>query len=403
MDDLGKAMAGNSRMLMLGGGNPAHIPEVQALFRLSMDRLMAEPGRLERTLGNYDAPQGHLVFIEALAELLNDNLGWDIGPQNIATTNGSQMAFFILMNLFAGSGEDGVRRHILLPLTPEYIGYSDVGIDGELFSARKPNIEMLDNRLFKYRVDFDALDPSDETGAICVSRPTNPTGNVLTDDEIGRLQAIAKAHDVPFIIDSAYGMPFPSIMFAEANLTWDNNTIHCLSLSKLGLPSARTGIVVADEAIIRMVGEATAIMGLAPTNLGPAITLDMVKSGKIARLGPEIIQPFYREKAQRALEQFHSELNGVEYFIHKPEGALFLWLWFPDLPITSRELYERLKKRGCLVVSGHYFFPGLNEAWPHKNECIRVTYSQSEEVVTAGINIIAEEVKRVYNSAKTSA
>ena len=33
MDDLGKAMAENKEMLMLGGGNPSHIPEVQKLQR----------------------------------------------------------------------------------------------------------------------------------------------------------------------------------------------------------------------------------------------------------------------------------------------------------------------------------------------------------------------------------
>ena len=36
MDDLGHAMAVNRNMLMLGGGNPAHIPEIQNIFRNSM-------------------------------------------------------------------------------------------------------------------------------------------------------------------------------------------------------------------------------------------------------------------------------------------------------------------------------------------------------------------------------
>ena len=33
----------------------------------------------------------------------------------------------------------------------------------------------------------------DDIGAICVSRPTNPPGNVLTDDEIARLKSLAAA------------------------------------------------------------------------------------------------------------------------------------------------------------------------------------------------------------------
>ncbi|MDW8269885.1 MAG: valine--pyruvate transaminase, partial [Anaerolineae bacterium] len=82
--------------------------------------------------------------------------------------------------------------------------------------------------------------------------------------------------------------------------------------------------------------------------------------------------------------------------IHKPEGAFFLWLWFPELPITAAELYERLKRRRVIVVPGHYFFPGLQEEWRHKHECLRVSYAQDDSTVAAGIHIIAEEVRRAY-------
>ena len=50
-----------------------------------------------------------------------------------------------------------------------------------------------------------------------------------------------------------------------------------------------------------------------------------------------------------------------------------------------------------LIIPGHYFFPGLADEWKHKHECIRVTYSQSDDVVEQGIAIIAEEVKRAYD------
>ena len=93
------------------------------------------------------------------------------------------------------------------------------------------------------------------------------------------------------------------------------------------------------------------------------------------------------------------ELDGIDFHIHKPEGAFFLCLWFPGLPITNAELYERLKKRGVLVVPGHYFFPGLKQQWQHKNECIRVNYSPDKETVTRGIKIIADEVKQAYEAA----
>ena len=397
MEDLGAAMAGGQEVLMLGGGNPAHIPEAQALFRERMGRLLDEPDEFARVIGDYDSPQGNRAFLVALAELLNREYGWGLTPDNIALTNGSQSAFFLLFNMFAGRFADGGAKKILLPMAPEYIGYGDVGLSGDFFQATRPALEKFADRSFKYRVDFDRLKVDASVGALCASRPTNPTGNVLTDAEVARLMELAAANDIPLIMDNAYGMPFPNIIFTEAKLVWTDNVILCMSLSKLGLPGARTGIVVAREEIIKALSSINGILTLAPQSLGPALALDLVRSGAITRLSRTVIRPYYEEKSRRAVALLREELAGVECFIHKAEGAIFLWLWFPGLPITSQELYRRLKQRGVLIIPGRYFFPGLDDdPWPHKQECIRLTYSMDDEVVQAGIRIIADEVKRLY-------
>ena len=396
MDDLGIALAGGRDILMLGGGNPAHIGEVQKSFRASMEKMLRDGDKFERTISSYGPPGGDTEFIEAVCTLLRSELGWDIQPENIALTDGSQTAFFILFNIFAGPFEDGTHRKIMFPLAPEYIGYCDVGIAEDMFTARKPRIEHIEHRIFKYGIDFDNLDITDDIGAICVSRPTNPSGNVLTDAEVERLSDLARDNGIPLIVDNAYGAPFPNIIFEEIRPDWNESTIFCMSLSKLGLPAARTGIVVARAEVIEMVSKVNAVLSLAPGGLGPAIATDMVRSGEIITLSRDVIRPFYQSKMQAATELVFKELDGIDFHVHKPEGAFFLWLWFPGLPITCAELYERLKNRGVLVIPGHYFFPGLDEQWRHKNECIRVNYSQDPETVSAGIRIIADEVKKAY-------
>jgi len=396
IDDLGAALSEKGKVLMLGGGNPAHVPEVERCFRQSMTSLLADGDRFERAVGDYDPPQGNSEFIQVMAKLLADQFGWNIGPQNIALTNGSQSAFFILFNLFAGDCEDGTCKRILFPLLPEYIGYCDVGISHGLFASQMPRIEHIDEHAFKYHINFEALQIGDDVGAICVSRPTNPTGNVLTDDELARLSDLAQAAGIPLIVDNAYGAPFPNLVFTDAEPLWDVNTIMCMSLSKLGLPATRTGIVVAREEVIEMVARVNAVMSLAPGSMGTAIVTDMVRSGEILRLSRDVIRPYYQDKAQEALREVHRRFDGLPYHVHRPEGAFFMWLWFPDLPITSQELYERLKRRNVLIVPGHYFFPGLTESWAHANECIRVSYAQDHTTVTSGIQAIAEEVRRAY-------
>jgi valine--pyruvate aminotransferase len=155
----------------------------------------------------------------------------------------------------------------------------------------------------------------------------------------------------------------------------------------------RTGIVIAREEIVEMVARVNAVMSLAPGGVGAAIATDMVLSGEILLAGREIVRPFYEKKMQEAVARVHECFRGLDYHVHKPEGAFFLWLWFPNLPITSQELYERLKQRNVLVVPGHHFFPGLTEPWPHTNECLRVSYAQDAKVVAAGIQAIADEVR----------
>ena len=395
MDDLNEGLQGGDDILMLGGGNPAAIPEIQTRLTELMQELLSE-GKLTRTLANYDGPQGKNSFIDAIAELFNELYGWDLSSENIMLTNGSQNAFFYLFNLLAGNFSDERKRKILFPLAPEYIGYADASVSEDTFVAVRPKITELENGLFKYNVDFDALEIGHDIGAICVSRPTNPTGNVLTDQEIQRLDQLARANNVPLIIDNAYGTPFPNIIFAQATPFWNENTILCLSLSKFGLPGARCGIVIANPAIVKAMSNLSGIMALSPGGIGPEIALPLVKTKEIIKLSNEVIKPYYQSKAEKAVALLQSKITNPNFRIHKAEGALFLWLWFKDLPISSNELYKRLKEKGMLIVSGHYFFPGLDQGWQHTQECIRLNYAQDENVVERGVTILADTINALY-------
>ncbi|MFT4176948.1 MAG: valine--pyruvate transaminase [Luteolibacter sp.] len=399
MDDLGHALAsGGPDLKMLGGGQPAQIPEMNAVWRRRLEELLAEPDGLARAVTAYDPPSGNPRFLEAMATLFWEEFGWEITAENVAVTAGGQTAFYFLFNLLAGKMSDGSRKKILLPLVPEYIGYANQGVSGEMFRAVRPVIEKTGEHEFKYRVDFENLEITPDIAAICASRPTNPTGNVLTDDEVARLSKIAKEHGIPLILDNAYGHPFPGIIFSETKPFWEPHVVLTFSLSKIGLPGTRTGIVIGPKEIVKALGSMSAIAGLANPNLGQQIALPLVESRELLSLSREVVRPFYQEKCRLAREAAVEAFGeGEEWFMHQSEGALFLWLWFPGLPISSMELYRRLKEREVLVIPGYYFFFGCEyEEWAHRNECIRVSYAMDEEVVREGLKIIAEEVRRSY-------
>lgn len=394
MDDLNDGLR-TPGAIMLGGGNPAAIPAMLDYFHRACEEML-ENGDLVAALANYDGPQGKNVLVKALAALLRDTYGWDISEKNISLTNGSQSGFFYLFNLLAGKQADGSHKKILLPLAPEYIGYGDAGVDENIFVSYHPEIELLDNRLFKYHVDFEQLTIDDSVAAICASRPTNPTGNVLTDEEIRKLDRLARANDIPLIIDNAYGLPFPNIIFEDVQPFWNENTILCMSLSKLGLPGVRCGIVIASEAITQAMTNMNGIISLAPGSVGPALAHHMIEKGDLLTLSTEVIKPFYQQKSQRAVELLQTAISDERFRIHKPEGAMFLWLWFDELPITTMELYQRLKARGVLIVPGEYFFIGQEDEWAHAHQCLRMNYVQDDDKMQLGIAAIAEEVEKAY-------
>jgi valine--pyruvate aminotransferase len=142
----------------------------------------------------------------------------------------------------------------------------------------------------------------------------------------------------------------------------------------------------------------TAITGLSNPSIGQQITLPLIRSGKILKLSEEVIRPYYKEKSLIA-RQASREIFGDDFtwHMHVSEGALFLWMWFPGLPISSKELYQRLKKREVLVIPGEHFFFGCDDTeWRHRQECIRVSFAMEEQTVRDGLTIIAEEVSEAF-------
>ncbi len=394
MQDLGEALAGGgSHLAMLGGGNPAAIPEVQAAVRRQMQELAADADRFDRAMRIYDPQRGNPRFLTALAELFNRECGMDITPENIAITNGGQTASFFLFNLLGGPDEQGRARRILFPVMPEYIGYAEQSLAENAMISAPAHIDLHGENRFKYRVDFSALPWGDDMVAACVSRPTNPTGNVLTLAELRELHRHCRERGAYLIIDNAYGTPFPNIIFREEDPFWEEGVILMYSLSKVGMPGTRTGMVIGPPEVTRAISAMTANAGLANGTFGQALALPMLESGELLRLSREVIRPFYETRSRRALAIFEAAFAGLPLRMHESEGALFLWLWFAGLPVSAHELYERFKQAGVLVVPGHFFFHSLPEPWPHTEECVRINYAMDIEALPEAAQRMAEVVR----------
>jgi valine--pyruvate aminotransferase len=398
MDDLGNALRDNPDIVMMGGGNPARIPEVLEVYRQHLRAFSEDDDALFQLLGRYQGPLGDLDVRELLAAELRQRYGWNVSAENVALTNGGQSAFGLLANMLTGEGSDGVARRLVFPLMPEYLGYADTALHPRAFLGMKPRIELLVDHQFKYHVDFDAPTLGEDCAALCVSRPTNPSGNVIGTEELARLDALARASGVPLIVDAAYGAPFPNLVFTESAPYWSDNVMLMLSLSKVGLPGVRGGFLVASPERAAAFARVNTIFNLASGNIGPMLAARLMQARELETLCDAVIRPWYQSRLKTALACIASEFDGLDYRLHRPEGAFFLWLWLPSLPITSTALYERLKAAGVLVIPGESAFFGLDEDWPHSRQCLRVSFALPEAQLVKGLGLIADTLKTLSAS-----
>lgn len=389
----------NQTFFNFSAGNPLILPEVEHLWRDCTAMLLSSSDYGE-VVCRYGASQGYQPLIEAVQQDFNQRYGWDLSPRQILITPGSQSLYFLAANSFGGYTQKGTLKQIVLPLSPDYTGYGGVSLIPDALVAYQPTLEIdAAQHRFKYRPNFEQLRFTSDTGCVIFSRPCNPTGNVLSAEEVEKIAALAAPYEIPVFIDSAYGPPYPSLNYTEIMPIQGGNVVHCMSLSKAGLPGERIGIAIGDERILQVLEAFQTNMCIHSGRYGQAIAAHAIQSGALAQISLEVIRPFYQAKLKllaATLEHFMP--MDLPWFLHRGEGAIFAWLWLQDLPITDWELYQRLKQVGVIVVPGSPFFPGLKEDWVHKHQCVRISLTASDEDIQVGMERLAEVVNQTYRA-----
>jgi valine--pyruvate aminotransferase len=398
-----KAGAGQE-FINLSAGNPLILPEVEQLWRDCTSQLLASSDYGE-VVCRYGSSQGYAPLIEAIAHDFNKRYNLNLSDRNILITPGSQSLYFYAANTFGGYTTSGNIKQIVLPLSPDYTGYGGVCLEPEALIAYKPTLDIdAPAHRFKYRPDFSQLSITENTGCVIFSRPCNPTGNVLSDDEVKKIAALAAPYDIPVLIDSAYAPPFPALNFTAMSPVFGGNILHCMSLSKAGLPGERIGVAIGDESMIQVLECFQTNLCIHPSRYGQAIAANAINSGALAEIAANVIRPFYQKKFAVLENTLDAAMpKDLPWFLHRGEGAIFAWLWLEDLPITDWEFYQQLKQVGVIVVPGSTFFPGLREEWAHKHQCLRISLTGSDAEIATGMQRLAQVAESVYQRSVVSA
>ena len=325
-----RRLAAGEPMLMLSIGEPDFKPAPAILDR-AVDALRA--GRTR-----YSNGRGEPEVLEALAKKYSARTGRTIKPNQFTFLPGTQTSLFACMLALAEPGDD-----VLMP-DPFYATYEGI------IAAAGANVVSVpvspENHFHLKSEDLDrAITP--KSRVLLLNTPSNPTGAVLSAEEIAAIGAVCKKHDLWILCDEVYA----SLVYQGSfHSPFDNpdiadRTVVVSSISKShAIPGFRCGWALGSEAF------AEALLPLSETMLfGSQPFLEDATAFALSHDLPEVqaMQQAYRERANVMVEAL-SNTPGLS--CHMPEGGMFIMADIRRTGLSGEEFALRLMEEEKVVT-----------------------------------------------------
>ncbi len=274
-----------------------------------------------------------------------DRRGVDL--EQVVITNGGAEANYLAM---AAALERSAGNEVLLtdPVYPYYPRKT------ELLGGVPEYVPLdADGMLDPERVRVAA---TEETAAIVVTTPNNPTGAVYDESTMRELVAIAEDVDAVLISDEVYDHFDYSGEFTSALAVDSPNRIVTNSFSKsLAITGFRVGYIVVPDALVDPVKTRHMLVTVAGSRPAQYAVLQALQETETA---------YYRENRERMharIEAFTDGLEraGAEYTI--PDGGFYVLARFPKFPGTLANVEQLIDDAGVAGMPGEAFGSARDE------------------------------------------
>jgi len=320
----------------------------------------------------YAASEGVL----GLREWIAGQLPWDVSPDQILITTGSQQGLDLVAKVLIDEGST------VLVETPTYLGAL------QAFTPMEPHIVSVAS-------DAEGVDIADLSAKAPGARffyvlPNfqNPTGRSMSEARRQALVDAAQAAGVPIVEDNPYGdlwfdQPPPKPLTARN----PEGCIYLGSFSKVLAPGLRLGYVVAPKAIMPKLLQAKQAADLHSPTFNQRMVAEVLKDGFIDRHVPTI-RALYKAQCHAMLEALQKEMAGLDVQWNSPDGGMFLWVRLPK-GLSAVELLPKAVDRGVAFVPGAAFY--ADHADPRTLRLSFVT--ASVEQIHVGIAALAQAIR----------
>lgn len=264
--------------------------------------------------------------------------------ENVLVSNGGSEANYVTTWALLESDDAVVMQ------TPNYM---QMWGGAEAFAREVRAFRLLEPRAWAPDLDELRDRVHDGVKAIIVTHPNNPTGAILTEEEIDAIVAIAGTAGAWIIADEIYagaeldGIPSPSFWGRYDRL------VVTAGLSKAyGLPGLRIGWAVGPADLIARLWAHKDYTTIAPNTLSDALARLALQPATRALIG-ERTRGILRENLS-ALSDWLETRSDIFHFVAPRAGAICYTRY--DLDIGSSDLAKRLKdEAGVLIVPGDHF------------------------------------------------
>jgi aspartate/methionine/tyrosine aminotransferase len=286
---------------------------------------------------NYTAARGKPELRRAIAAHYDREYGVTVDPERVVVTPGTSPALWLVMAALVDPGEEVVLTD------PHYACYPNFVRTVE---GRVETVPLRASEGFQPRVDdFEAV-VSDETRALLLNSPANPTGAVMDAETLAGLADVATRHDATPVVDEVYhGLSYDVAEHTMLEYTDDAFVLNGFS-KRFAMTGWRLGWVIVPPEYVDAVNRLAQNVLICAPNFVQDAGVAALETPP-ARLAE--IRETYRERRDLlvdAVEDWGLDLG------YTPQGAYYLLADVSDLPGDALDVADLFLEAGVAVTPG---------------------------------------------------
>ena len=297
---------------------------------------------------HYTAPAGIAALRDAIARYHHATTGQSVTSDQVVVVPGAQCGLFSALLCTLDAGDEVIAPQ------PMYVTYeATIGASG----ARAVEVPLRSERRFHVDPEEieDAVTP--KTRAVLLNTPHNPTGAVLTREEVQAVAEVCLRHGLWLICDEVYAsLTFDQLHISPAGLP--GMATRSVTVSSLSKSHAMTGwrlgwVVAPRELAAHLTNLSLCMLYGTPPFIQDAAVLAVEEQAHAC----EAMRSAYRRRRDLVVGRL-SDIDGIE--CHRPESGLYVMIDVRRTNLSALEFgYGLLDEQGVALLPADAFGPGL--------------------------------------------